>query len=196
MQRSSKLQEQLAKAAAEFEAMEQAKTLDDLEAHWKEFLSHLERFWYKSQAHFGRSPKWRNWGAKYQRERESDPLLKYLRLARGAHEHTLDDIAARKPGSIAIGPGPTGSGTVKNLTIDKGQINAEVTSGTIAITVTPDRVATLPIKQRNGDCQPPTTHLGKQVDPESVVVLAKVGLAYYMTFLAATEGHLVTNGDV
>jgi hypothetical protein len=196
MQHSAKLREQLEKAAAELESMERSKTLDELETHWKEFLSHIERFWYKSQAHFGRSPKWTSWGAKYQRERENDPLLKYLRLARGAHEHTLDDIAARQPGTISIGPGPTGSGTIRNLTIDNGQINAEVTSGTISITVTPDRVATLPIKQRGGDCPPPTTHLGQPINPENVVALAKAGHAYYKHFLAATEGHLVANGDV
>ena len=196
MQRSPKLREQLDKAAAELKAMEASTSFEELESHWKDFLSQLERFWYKSQAQFSRSPKWKTWKASYQLDREKDPLLNYLKLARAAHEHTLDDIAVKTPGSIGIGAGPTGSGTIRSLTIDKGVISADVTSGTISIKISPNRIATLPIKQRGADCPPPISHLGVSIDPENVVALGAAGYAYYDHFLKEAEAYLVTNSDV
>ena len=196
MQRSPKLKEQLDKAQAELKNMEASMTLDELEAHWKEFLSHLERFWYKSQGHFGRSPKWNAWKVPFQKDREKDPLLKYLKLARGAHEHTLEDIAERRPGSFTLSAGPTGMGTIKNLNLDKGVLTGEVTSGTISVTFSPDRVATLPIKDRGGNCPSPNSHLGQPIDPDNLVALARAGYAYYDRFLIETEKYRVTNGDV
>lgn len=196
MQASPKLKEQLEKAAAKLKAMEQSTTLDELEAHWKDFLSYLERFWYKSQAHFARSPKWKAWKVPFEKDREKDPLLKYLRLARGAHEHTLEEIVAKTPGSIQIGAGPTGSGTIKSLSLDKGILNAEVTSGSISIRVSPDRVATLPVQQRGGECPAPKSHLGNAIDSDNVVALAKAGISYYEKFLNETEKSLVGRSDV
>ena len=175
--------------------MQGSTNLDELEQHWKDFLSHLERFWYKSQAHFGRSPKWKSWASSWQRERERDPLLNYLRLARGAHEHTLEEISARKSGSLTITAGPTGGGLLHGFEIANGVLTADVGAGSIQFTFSPDRVVTLPIRSRGEDCPPPTTHLGESVNPENVVEMASAGYKYYERFLTEAEAHLVnTNG--
>jgi len=192
---SPKLREQLEKALSEINAMESSSSFDELETHWKEFLSQLERTWYKAQAHYGKSPKWKGWKGTYANKRKKDPLLLYLCTARGIHEHTLEEITTKNPGSIGIGPGPTGSGTIKHLTINNGVVSANVSSGSISITFTPDKVRILPLKVRGGVCNIPTTHLGNSVDPDNVVSLAKKGAEYYEAFLDDAENHFITKHD-
>ena len=83
--------------------MRASPSLEDFEEHWKHFLHRLERIWNKMKAHYGRSPKWGNWSAPVKSVRRKDPLLSYLCNARGAEEHTTNEITDREPSSIGIG---------------------------------------------------------------------------------------------
>ena len=105
MQSSPKLQEELSRARDLVAAMEGSGTLSELEDHWKEYLGRLERVWFKAFAHYKRSPKWQGWQARFEKERKNDPLLSYLRNARGADEHTVSDIVEHQQSHIAIVPG-------------------------------------------------------------------------------------------
>jgi hypothetical protein len=173
--------------------MEQSSTLDVLEYLWKEYLTHLERVWYKAQAHYRKSPKWPNWRQKYEKERKNDPLLSYLRTARGKHEHTLEEITSQDTGSIQIAAGATGTGTVKNIAINNGVLSADVTSGTISIIFDPAKVRILPLVYRGRNYEVPKTHLGSALDPDNVIDLAKKGAEYYERFLNEAEEYFTTN---
>lgn len=176
--------------------MHMSGTFDQFEEHWKAFLSHLERVWNKSQAHFGRSPKWKSWKARFEKQRDRDPLLRYLRVARGAHEHTTEDILVKESGFISISAGPTGSGAIRNLSFDKGDWKMELISGSITIITSPDHARPLPVKERGRVLSVPTSHLGKTVDPSDLIGLATTGLAYYEKFLEEAESFFVTEHDV
>ena len=190
MQPSPKPKEELAKAATAIEAMEKSHSLVELEEHWKDFLGRIERVWFKAQAHYGKSPKWNGWKGIYEGQRSSDPLLSYLRSARGADEHTIAEIVESQPGSMTILPGSTGSGTIRNLRIESGVVSAE-TTGTIKLEFKPDRIRLLPVTNRGVTYTVPTSHLGAAVDPDNVVAIAKAGVVYYEKLLHAADKFFV-----
>ena len=174
-----KLSAQLAKARAEITAMEQSKTLEELEEHWKEFLSQLERVWYKTNACFARSPGWKKWVEPYAKQRNDDKLLRYLGEARGRHEHTVEDITAKKPGKMSIAAGPTGSGIIRGISIVDGKLDVEMASGSAKVKFSPGNVRLLPITKREGSIPIPRSHRGDEIDPEDIIELARHGYDFY-----------------
>lgn len=170
--------------------MEESETLAELEESWKNFLWRLERVWFKATAHFGKSPKWNGWKGTYEGQRKSDPLLSYLRNARGADEHTVTDIIVTEPGSMSILAGSTGSGTIRNLQIQDGMVSAE-TTGSINLEFKPALVRLLPITNRGVKYPVPTTHLGDAVQPENVIAVARTAINYYAKFLEAADKFFV-----
>jgi hypothetical protein len=178
---SPKLQEELSRARNLITAMKGSGTLAELEDHWKEYLGRLERVWFKATAHYKKSPKWQRWQARFEKERKDDPLLSYLRNARGADEHTVSDIVEHQQSHIAIVPGEHG-GTIRNLRIGSGFATAE-TTGTVDVVFNPARIKLLPVVNRGVTFDVPRMHQGSTLDPESVVAVAEVGLRYYENFL-------------
>ena len=181
VQSSPKLQEELSRARDSVAAMKGSGTLSELEDHWKEYLGRLERVWFKAFAHYKKSPKWQGWQARFEKERKDDPLLSYLRNARGADEHTVSDIVEHQQSHIAIVPGEQG-GTIRNLRISGGVATAE-TTGTSGVVFNPARIKLLPVVNRGVTFDVPGKHQGNTLDPENVVSVAEVGLQYYEKFL-------------
>jgi hypothetical protein len=190
MQHSDKPFEELARAKAAIEAMKTAKTLPELEEHWKEFLRRLERVWNKAAHHFGRSPKWNGWQGRHDTARRKDPLLAYLVNARGAEEHTITPIASSKDASIGIGAGPTGSTYIKRLSIQNGQVEWEG-EGSLAITFHAAEFKLLPVVNRGRTYDPPRVHQGRAVNPANALEIAAAGIVYYETFLSDAEAAFV-----
>lgn len=170
--------------------MELSGSLDDLEGYWKEYLGRVERVWFKSYAHFKKSPKWNAWQDVYEKQRRTDPLIAYLRNARGADEHTVADIVEHQQGNIAIVPGEGGGGTIRNLRITDGLVTAE-TTGSVKVVFNPSRIRLLPVTNRGVTYPVPTSHNGAPIDPENVIAVAKAGLAFYDKFLTDAEKFFV-----
>src|SRR5580765_4038702 len=178
--------------------MRAAQSLVDFDEHWKQFLHRTERAWNKTHAHYGRSPKWGNWVAKFERERRQDPLLSYLCNARGAEEHTTAEITGREPGGIGIGLAdgvgvqPDGSIHIEHLTISTTPNRIEVQSTqALKITFQPERVRMEPVTNRGRLYPVPTAHLGGQIDSNSLATVAEVALKYYESVLSQAEGFFV-----
>jgi hypothetical protein len=170
--------------------MESSESLEDLEDCWKEYLGRVERVWYKSSAHFKKSPKWNNWKVSFEKQRSTDPLLSYLRNARGADEHTVADIAEYHDGIISIVAGEGGGGTIRNLRISNGHVTAE-TTGSVNVVFNPFRIRLLSVTNRGVVYPVPNSHNGAPIDPENVIAVAKVGLVFYENFLTEAENFFV-----
>lgn len=169
-----------------------ASTPEELEEKWQRFLGHLERVWNKCQNHFGKSPRWNGWKARYEMQRRTDPLLSYLVNARGAHEHTVADITEKKSGSIGLGAGPGGSVHIKHLQIGtSGELRGEW-DGDLAVTFTPERVDATPVVNRGRTYEVPTSHLGDKLLETSLPSLGRVGFGYYQSLVADAEAFFVT----
>lgn len=190
MQDSDKPNQELEKARSQIKLMRQAENLEQLEEHWKDFLSKLERVWHKAYNHFSRSPKWNGWKGKYEQARKKDPLLSYLVNARHADEHTVSDITGRETGGIGINPAEGKGLYIEKMEIRNGVINIKSPQN-LAICFIPDKVKLLPVTNYGRVYEVPTSHLGTPIDPSNVVAVAEVAASYYAKFLEEARAFFV-----
>ena len=191
MQNSPAPRLELDKALKSIVAMESAPCLDDFEEAWKSYLFRLERCFNKAQAHFKKSPKWDAWWGKYKKLRTTDDLLAYLINARGAEEHSVEDIAGRQGGGIGINPVDGDSVYIESITTD-GAGNLIIRSPqALKIEFVPDRMTLLPVRNRGRDYLVPSTHLGAKIDANDVCGVAKLAHGFYSEFLSAAEEYFV-----
>jgi hypothetical protein len=189
MQPSAHIQQELARCDELIIHLQTSKSILEVEEHWKRFLYHLERVWYKCESHFGKSPKWNGWKGKFEAIRKGDPLLLYLTNARGAEEHTVEDIVERNPGGLGIAAGPTGSAHIRRLQIGPDGVKFEG-EGTLSVTFVPASIRPKPIVNRGRTYAVPNTHRGNLLDP-GLLPMAIAGLAYYKALVNAAEAHFV-----
>lgn len=190
MQHSDQPALELTKARAAIEAMRNGKTLDEFEESWKEFLGRLERIWTKGINHFGKSPKWNGWQGKFEPLRISHPLLSYLVNARGADEHTVNEIVGRQPGGIEINPAEGDSLYIEHMTVNNGN-NFVKSPQKISVDFLSARTTLLPVINRGRADPVPTLHLGNPVDPINVIAIAEAGARFYERFLSEAEAFFV-----
>ena len=190
MQHSDQPSLELAKARAAIGEMRDAKTLDALEEAWKEFLGRLERVWNKGVSHFGKSPKWNGWKGQFEGLRKTDPLLSYLVNARGADEHTVNEIVGREAPGIGINPAKGNSLYIERMEINNRNIFIQ-SPQKIRVDFLPARTTLLPVTNRGRVYAVPTSHLGNPVDLMNVIAVADVAAEFYENFLARAEEFFV-----
>lgn len=190
MQHSDAPYIELTKARAAITAMRKAQSLDDFEEHWKEFLGRLERIWNKASSHFGKSPKWNGWKGKTEGLRKTDSLLSYLVNARGAEEHTVNEVVGREPGGIGINAAEGNSLYIERMEINGGNIFIQ-SPQRIRVDFIPAKTTLLPVTNRGRIYPVPTTHLGTTVDPSNVISIAEAGVQFYEGFLLEAEKYFV-----
>lgn len=185
-----KPREELEQAKKRIALMRTAKSLDEFEEHWKEFLGRLERVWYKAASHFSRSPKWNGWKGKFEQERKKDALLSYLINARGADEHTIGEITGRDPGGIGINPAVGNSMYIERLEIRNSVIDIK-SPQSLRIDFFPTKLKLLPVTNRGRTYDVPQSHLGASVNAEDIPSTAESAVRYYEDFLDAAHNHFV-----
>ncbi len=187
MQRTAAPAQELQKAMDAINKMESSQNLDDFEESWKQYLGRIERVFNKATAHYMKSPKWNAWSQKVIKLRSSDELLSYLRNARGADEHTVNEIVSRQSGGFTINPAHGTRLHIDNLTIDGGRIVELRARQPVRIDFAPDRTMLLPVLNRGRTYKVPTSHLGGAISSENVIGVAKLGHKFYEEFLKSAE---------
>jgi hypothetical protein len=190
MQHSDQPFEELEGAREEVAGMAAARSVAEFERHWKEFSRRLERSWNKTKAHFGKSPKWGGWQARFHELRQADPLLSYLVNARGAEEHTVSEIVGRKPGSISINPAEGNALYIERLEVDRGVLSVK-SPQKLKVEFVPATMTLVPVVNRGRTYGLPTSHLGSPTDPSNVGGIAEFALKFYEDVLAQAEEFLV-----
>jgi hypothetical protein len=190
MKHSEQPRIELAKAKACIEGMHNARSLDEFEEHWQNFLHRLERVWNKASHHYCKSPKWNGWKGKYEQLRKKDPLLSYLVNARGADEHTVNEITSRKPGGIGINPAEGNGLYIEEMTINKGHVSIS-SPQKIRVDFIPARTVLTAVINRGRTYPVPTSHRGNPVDPAKVTDIAETAVEFYKEFLDEVEAYFV-----
>ena len=192
MQQSPKLQLELDAAKEAVQRMRTAATLDDFELNWIIFLRSIERTWNKFFAHYKKSPKWHSWSGKYSTLRKKDELLAYLENARGAEEHSLQDITGREGGQfqLTIDTRAVRLGEPINFTCSPSGFEYSG-EGVVSASFAPAKVILRQITNRGVPYAPPTTHLGNPIEPTDVVKIAEHGLSFYQSLLQQGEKYFV-----
>jgi hypothetical protein len=181
---------ELTKANACVEGMRTSKSLDEFEEYWKSFLHRIERVWNKTLSHYSKSPKWNGWKSKYDQIRKKDPLLSYLINARGADEHTVNEIVSREPGGIGINAAEGNSLFIEEMTINKGLVSIK-SPQKIRVDFIPAKTILVTVINRGRKYPVPTSHLGKAIDPTKVLDISEVAVNFYQELLDDAEAYFV-----
>lgn len=190
MQHSEQPHVELKRARLAISSMKEANSLDDFEEHWKEFLRRIERVWSKTASHFGKSPKWQSWHGKVEGLRRTDPLLAYLVNARGAEEHTVNEIVDREGAGIGIDAAEGNRLFIEKLTFKNGVMRVE-SPQKLKFTFIGARTRLLPVKNRGRIYPVPNLHLGNRIDPSRISDLAELSVLFYERTLASAEQYFV-----
>jgi len=184
--------EQLKKAEAFIQKMSSAKSLDEFEEYWIDFLHQLERSWNKLHSHLRRSPKYQGWVERGRtgKLRKKDELLSYLKNARGAEEHTIADISKKTLGGMGIRPAVGGSVHIKSMVIENGKISIDADRPLI-LEFKPGKLSLLEVENRGRIYSVPQNHLGKAIEDQNPISLAKLGIAFYKEYFEKAEKHFV-----
>ena len=174
-------------------SLRSAQTYEALETAWTGFLRHLERSYNKAQAQLKRSSKFQGWPTRGRVDalRSKDPLLSYLRNARGADEHGIEPIASGKPGGIGIGPAEGSSLYIRSMSVDRGRVTID-SPNKIRVTVIPAEFVLAPVLNRGVKYEVPRSHLGADLPSSDPVTLGQQGLKFYRDFLEDAEREFVT----
>jgi len=178
---------ELRAAARALAGMRSAKSLEEFEAEWKEFLTCLEKVWNKVERSCQpMRNRFEPWQGTYHRLRKKDMLLRYLKQARDADNHSIQDFTKIKPGSRGIRFANPRGGYIKHMEIRGGEITSYEGDAIVVEDKAPHPVA-VPVKNNGEWFNPPTSHLGQQVTTHHPVALAELGLKFYEEYVNEVE---------
>lgn len=174
--------------------MKAAENMEDFEEEWKQYLTCLEKIWAKvertCQPH---ANIFQPWQGKFQALRKKDMLLRYLKQARDADNHSIQDLTEVKPGQMTINF-PSGSGRIDYLHIDNSRVVSYAGSPMIE-TVTPPHPVAVSIKNNGEWYNPPTSHLGKNVPNHHPITIAELGIAFYSKYIEEVESKFFSENN-
>jgi hypothetical protein len=187
-----KVREELEEARAALQEMKKAHDLASCEKAWKLFLIHLERVWLKLDSHLCKSPKYKNWLVidHTKHLRKHDPLLSYLTTARGADEHTIEEIVERQPGMCSINPVAGDELYIESITNQNDNVFIK-TKQPISIVLFPPKLNLKSITNRNGTYNPPETHIGNAMKNIEPIDVAEAGLKFYENLIIKAEEYFL-----
>lgn len=135
---------------------------------WREFLQKLERVWNKAQAGVHEKPGWKTLESQFVKLRTDDPLLSYLRHARNADEHSLQQVSTDWNANLRV---------------------SDTAPGSVRVEWDPWDRPLLPVRNRGVTYNPPREHLGQSIEDRlkkgaaEPVVLADLALHFYRNML-------------
>lgn len=166
-----------------FERMISAKNYEEYEEAWCDFLNRLEKIFEKLQrACYPQKEKFNALLSKENALRNSDPLLKYLKQARNADTHSIQDIAQKVPGSLSVGidiPNSNVPIRIEKLVMRGTEITEYRGSHPLIVTFTPETVEVKELINRGVHYSPPESHLSRPLETRHPTDLARLGVEFY-----------------
>lgn len=180
---------ELKSAENKLNAMRISKDIEEYEEHWRGFLGHLNKIWVKLEREC--QPirnKFEPWQGKYKKHRKDDELLRYLKEARDADEHTVEDIVQKEYGSMGIKPAHQNNiHHVERMIIDNGRL-VHYEGDPIKIEFIPARVTACSFTSSGIKYDIPNKHMDKEInDPKNPLILAGLGLEFYKKLVNEAE---------
>jgi hypothetical protein len=168
--------------------MKLAKSYDEYDEAWSDFLSRIENVFNRIKVAAEYHQKYPSFSSKTNYLRSTDSLLIYLKQARNAAHHGIADTSKFVSGGFSINPIIPGAPFhLKSLTIDKNG-NATIVPGSpMKLELHPNTVEAIPCRNRGVTYSPPTTHLGKILESKSPILIAELAIEFYSTYLLEAE---------
>lgn len=182
-----KAKHELKAAETAIERMTKAKDFNDYETEWKNFLTALERVWKKTELACKEYRGFQPYQGKYKRLRRQDELLRYLKNARDAEEHTILPTMIKQNEMVQFGLAAGASyGYIEKLRIEDGQVIENISHG-IEVRSIPEGMALTQFENRGTTYNIPNIHLGNMIDSDSPEKVALLGLRFYRDFVRRVE---------
>jgi hypothetical protein len=124
------------------------------------------------------------------RLRRGDPLLSYLKNARGAEDHTVQEIAEKRPGGIGINPAEGNTLYIEEMTVFDGVIRVK-SPHSIRIDILSGKLKLVPVRNRGRLYDVPTEHLGNELPDQEPTTLAEYGISFLENYLSNAEREFV-----
>jgi hypothetical protein len=178
---------ELESARRAVQLMKSAESFDLFDEEWRDFLNCLEKLWNKTERgclHV--KNKFQPWQGKCSSLRRKDMLLRYLKQARDADNHSIQEVSEIKPSHRAMNFANSKGGYIKKMVISNGQVE-HYEGDPMVVTDHPATIEAIKVKNSGNWYNPPSTHLGKPVTSTHPAVLAELGLSFYDNFLKETE---------
>lgn len=174
---------ELAAARRAIEGMRTANGMDEFESHWRIFLNAIEKVWQKVEGccqpvRIAFQP----WQGRYQALRKTDMLLRYIKQARDADNHSIQDITAFQAGSRAMRFVNPRGGHIKRMQISGGQI-VHYEGDPMIVEDHPPHPIAVRVKNHGEWFNPPSTHLGHPVPNQHPVLLAELAHKFYSSYI-------------
>jgi hypothetical protein len=177
--------ERLERAASAIEDLANATEYWEKEAAWSNFLLAAYTIFSKLEQGAKKRPKSDGWFSQVKGERKRDPLLNYLKHARNADEHRLEEITGETPGLEAV----ISNGQIvhsrnfgKDIHRNYRTMGWSEQTGERELEYTPlcpPEIQLKPVVDKHSYVYtPPTEHLGAQIDDTSPLGIGRLALDY------------------
>jgi len=174
---------ELASARRALELMESSNSFELFDEEWRDFLNCIEKIWNKTERGCQQfKNKFHPWQGKYTSLRRKDMLLRYLKHARDADNHSIQEVAEIKQAHRTMNFANSNGGYIKSMKIRNGVIE-HYEGDQMIVTDHPATVEAIRVKNSGKWYNPPTTHLDTPLISQHPVVIAKLGLSFYENFL-------------
>lgn len=163
--------------------MRGAKSLDEFEMEWRTCLNHLEKMWQKVERccqHV--RGQFEPWQGQFHRLRKKDMLLRYLKQARDADNHSVQDVTRVEPGSRGYKFLNPRGGYIKRMEIRNGEV-VHYQGDPMIVEEKPPHPVAVPVMNNGEWFNPPTSHLGQPIATPHPVLLAELGIKFYSDYL-------------
>ena len=178
---------ELGAARSAIDRMRESGEFESFEHAWKDFLSAIEKVWAKCERECKSIGSFPSWQARFSHIRRYDPLLRYLKHARNADHHTLQEIVSHEPGHRTLNPLGGGSWYIERLVISGGEVVEYKGDKPMVQRDYPSRVKLLPVVDRGRQYDTPTQHLDSEIPGASPVQVAMLAVQWYEDFLNQVE---------
>lgn len=179
-------------AKRSLENMKSAPSYDIFEEEWRDLLNCLEKVWNKTERGCQHViNKFQPWQGKYSSLRKKDMLLRYLKQARDADNHSIQEVAEIKPGHRTMNFVNPRGGYIKHMEINGSEIT-HYEGDPMIVTDHPPSIEAIRVKNSGSWYNPPTSHLDEKIKSKHPVVLADLGIRFYEQFLNETERKFFT----
>ena len=178
---------ELKAARRALDLMKSAESFEIFDEEWRDFLNCIEKLWNKTERGCQQfKNKYQPWQGKYSALRRKDMLLRYLKQARDADNHSIQEVAAVKPAHRTMNFANHTGGYIKNMTLRGGDIT-HYEGDPLVVKDHPATIEAVRVKNAGNWYNPPTMHLEQQIASHHPVVLAELGFQFYEKFLKETE---------
>ncbi len=180
----------LERAKNYFHRMKNSKTLDEFEENWIDFLNYTEKIWNKStdecRSFENKFNPWRE--KKYNTLRKKDPLLKYIKTARGSDQHSVKELVKKNYGGTSVKSKELGKSVVlRNISFR----NCELIIGggeNYKVEYTSSKVEAISFVNRGVTYNPPISHLGVALsNSKDPFEIAELAIVFYEKYLSDIE---------